>query len=59
MNYSKNDFFNENKRIPNFLGFQSVSSYVQNKDSNSFDRIKLKNIIPTINGIDIQNLIII
>ena len=59
MQYKKEDFYNVSESVPKLLGFQSVSNYVQNKDKKSFDRVKLSNLIPTLNGIKITNLIVI
>ena len=59
MQYKKEDFYNVSESVPKLLGFQSVSNYVQNKDKKSFDRVKLENLIPTLNGIEITNLIVI
>tara|TARA_R110000744_G_scaffold3633_1_gene13647 strand:- start:1173 stop:1358 length:186 start_codon:yes stop_codon:yes gene_type:complete len=60
MQYRKEDFNNNSELVPKFLlGFQTVSNYVQNEDKKSFDRVKLANLIPTINGIKITELIIL
>ena len=59
MQYKKEDFYNVSESVPKLLGFQSVSNYVQNKDKKSFDRVKLSNLIPTLSGIKITNLIVI
>jgi hypothetical protein len=59
MQYKKEDFYNTSELIPKFLGFQSVSNYVQNKDKKSFNRVKISNLIPTLSGIKITNLIVI
>jgi hypothetical protein len=59
MQYTKKDFYNTNELVPKFLGFQSVSNYVQNKDKKSFDRVKLSNLIPTINGLKTTDLIVL
>ena len=56
----KLNFFSTKTFTPCFMGyFTTVADFTQQQDKNSFDRVKLANLIPTIGGFPLTILAVV